>query len=87
MDWPDATNAASELVAAVLMWLSVRELRHDKKVRGVYWPAWAFFAAWGWWNIVYYGPVLGQWLSWWAGLVMVSVNTVWVVLAIRYRKN
>ncbi len=87
MDWPDLMNATFEGVGAVLMWKSVAELRKDKKVRGVYWPAWAFFAVWGWWNVVYYGPVLDQWLSWWAGLVLVSANTTWVFYAYLYRKN
>lgn len=87
MDWADAGNAAFELVGAALNWKNVRQLYTDKKVRGVWVPAWAFFAAWGLWNIFYYGPALGQWLSWWAGLVMVSANIVWVGLAIRYRGN
>jgi hypothetical protein len=85
--WPDAINAAFELVGAFLNWTNVRRLMRDKKVRGVYWPAWAFFALWGWWNLLYYGPFLGQWLSGAAGIIMVIANTTWVVLAIKYRRN
>ena len=87
IDWPDATNAAFELVGAALNWVNVKALWRDKKVRGVFWPAWAFFAAWGYWNLFYYGPVLDQWMSWWAGVVMVLANTAWVVLALKYRRN
>ncbi len=87
MDWADAGNAAFESAGAILMWRNVLQLRRDKQVRGVYWPAWAFFAVWGMWNVFYYGPALGQWLSWWAGLALVSGNLTWVFLAFKYRRN
>ena len=86
MDWADATNATFELLGGVLNWKNVFRLLRDKQIRGVYWPAWACFAVWGWWNVFYYGPHLGQWLSWWAGLFIVTANTVWVLLAIKYRR-
>ena len=87
MDWADAGNAFFEIVGAVTVWLNVRALLKSRKVRGVDWRTWVFFTLWGWWNIFYYGPYLGQWLSWWAGLVLVSANTTWVVLAYRARNN
>lgn len=85
--WADLTNALFELAGAALVWVNVRQILRDQAVRGIFWPAQALFAAWGWWNVYYYGPHLGQWLSWGAGIVMVLANTVWVILAIRYRGN
>ena len=87
MDWADLGNAAFEITAALVSWKNVGRIRRDKEVRGVYWPAWLMFTAWGWWNIFYYGPNLGQWFSWGAGLVLVAANTTWVIYAIRYRRN
>ena len=87
MDWADAGNALFEMVGAVAVWLNVRALLKSRKVRGVDWRTWVFFSSWGWWNVFYYGPHLGQWLSWWAGLVLVAANTTWVVLAYRARNN
>ena len=87
MDWADLGNAAFEVAGAYFSWKNVGRIRTDKQVRGVYWPAWMMFTAWGYWNIFYYGPALGQWMSWAAGLALVSANTVWVYYAIKYRKN
>jgi len=82
----DTTNGLFELVGALLNWRNVARIRRDRRVRGVDWRTWAFFTAWGWWNVYYY-PSLGQWASMLGGLVMVSANTVWVWYAIKYRRN
>lgn len=82
----DTTNGLFELVGALLNWRNVARIRRDQRVRGVDWRTWAFFTAWGWWNVYYY-PSLGQWASMLGGLVMVSANTVWVWYAIKYRRN
>lgn len=82
MDWADLTNGLFELGGALLNWMNVQRIWRDREVKGVYWPAWAFFACWGWWNVYFYGPHLGQWFSWGAGIVMVASNTIWVALAV-----
>lgn len=84
MDWADAINALFALGGAAMQWMNVQSLYRHKSIRGVWWPAWALFAAWGWWNVYYYGPHLDQWLSWGAGLLIVTANTLWVVMAIYY---
>lgn len=81
----DLINALFELIGALLGWLNVRQLQRDKRVSGVYWPVTAFFAAWGYWNLLYY-PALGQWISAAAGLLLALANTAWVILALRYRR-
>lgn len=81
----DLINGGFELVGAVMVWLSVLALYRQKEVRGVFWPSWAFFAAWGMWNLHYY-PSLEQMVSFYAGLLLVSGNVAWVVLALYYRR-
>ena len=82
----DFTNGAFELFGAYLTWMNVVKLYKDKKIRGVYWKIWIFYSCWGLWNLYYY-PSLEQWVSFWAGIVMVIGNIVWVILAIKYRNN
>lgn len=83
---PDYFNAFFEGVGALLTWMNVVRLCRDRKVSGVYWPVTAFWSAWGAWNIAYY-PMLGQWWSAAAGLVLCVGNTVWVVLAVRFTRG
>lgn len=80
----DAINAIFEIVGAILAWVSVLKLAKAKQVRGVYWPMWAFFAVWGYWNLFFYSQFP---LSQAAGAVLAAGNSAWVALAIRYRRN
>lgn len=75
----DLINALFEFIGALLTWRNFVQLRRDRQVRGVYWPATAFWAAWGLWNLAYY-PSLGQWWSFAAGVLLVAGNVAWVVL-------
>jgi hypothetical protein len=81
----DAVNGCFELLGGVLLWMSVQRLWREREVKGVYWPATAFFGMWGWWNLLYY-PSLGQWCSFVGGLVVVTANTTWVVLFLWFRR-
>lgn len=78
---PDMGNALFEAGGAILIWLSVRQLWKDRVIKGVYWPAWFFYMLWGLWNLYYY-PSLDQWLSFSAGVVLVSGNAAWVSMAV-----
>lgn len=84
MKVPDAINGFFEAGGALLMWLNVKRIMRDKQVRGIDWRITTFFAVWGLWNLFYY-PSLDQWLSFTGGVVMTTANTVWLVLAIKYR--
>jgi hypothetical protein len=79
----DLVNGLFELGGAFFIFGHIKKLWHDKLVRGVYWPATAFFAAWGWWNLYYY-PSLGQWLSFAGGLAIVTLNTLWTAMLLYY---
>lgn len=83
---PDVGNACFEAVGALFTWRNALQLHRDKQVRGVYWPITAFFALWGLWNLYYY-PAIGQRWSFYAGVVLVAGNVIWVAQAIRYRKR
>ena len=83
---PDLVNGLFEFFGGALNWLNVRQLLRDKKLRGVSKIPTVLFTAWGFWNL-YYNPMLGQWLSFLGGVVIVAANFVWVLLAWKYRKS
>ena len=82
----DALNGAFEAAGAFMLTLNVRRLYRDKKVRGVDWRAYAVFAGWGYWNLLYYSS-LDQWFSLAAGALTAAVNTAWVAMALYYIKR
>ena len=87
MKLPDLINGNFELIAGILLWLNVLRVYRDKRIQGIHIFPTAFFALWGFWNLFYY-PHLGQWLSFFGGIMVVIPNTIWVYLAIYYtRKN
>lgn len=78
---PDHINAVFELVGAAVTWVNFNKLRRDRSISGVDWRTWIFFSAWGLWNLYYY-PSLGQSWSFYAGIVLVTGNLAWLLLAI-----
>jgi len=80
---PDHMNALFELVGSFLTWMNAWCLYQEKQTKGVYWPTAAFFSVWGMWNLFYY-PSLGQYWSFYAGILLVSGNVAWVWLAVKY---
>ncbi len=80
----DLINSLFEMAGAIFATINIFKLLKDKSVMGVYWPATAMFALWGYWNVWYY-PSLDQMLSFYAGILLASANTIWVALAIKYR--
>ena len=81
---PDLINGAFEAGGMLFIYGHVRKIQRDKQVRGVFWPAVAYFTLWGFWNIFYY-PHLGQWWSLAGGLGIAAMNTWWVYLLLKYR--
>jgi hypothetical protein len=79
---PDLGNALFEAGGAVTAWLNALQLYRDKEIKGVYWPIYFFYTAWGFWNLYYY-PALGQWFSFFAGAVLVLGNFAWITQAVR----
>lgn len=75
----DAINGSIEFIGGLFVWMNILKLWRDRSVKGVYWPTTAFFAAWGYWNCIYY-PSLRQWCSFFGGLFIAAGNTVWLAL-------
>lgn len=76
----DTINALFELGGSIVTWMNFFKLLKDKGVKGVYWATWVFFSSWGIWNIYYY-PTLGQYLSFYAGILLASGNIAWLIAA------
>ncbi len=76
---PDLINGLFEAGGAVTLCLNVRALWRDRGISGVHWGPVAFFSAWGLWNLIYY-PSLHQWFSFAGGLLVVTINLVWLGL-------
>ena len=83
---PDLINGLFEFFGSLVLWMNVRQLYLDKKVRGVTWSATAFFMTWGYWNLYYY-PHLGQWCSFAGGVSIVVANTVWLGQMLYYGRG
>lgn len=83
---PDMINGLFEIVSAGFSAKNVQAVYKEKQVRGVYWPFWIFLSTWGLWNVFYY-PHLEQWWSTVGGIILVSVNITWTILAYKYRNN
>lgn len=86
MMWPDLINGIFEAGGAWWLRQDVKALRRDRSIKGVYWPARCYFAAWGVWNLAYY-PSLGQWASFSGGVAIVLVNVYWCYLAWRFTRR
>jgi hypothetical protein len=85
-NWTDIVNALFEFGAVFALWLHIKRLMKDKAVSGVSILATAFFSAWGYWNIFFY-PHNGLLLSGIAGAAVALLNTIYVVLLIKYSKT
>ena len=83
MAWQDFLNGSFELAAGLFMTISIIKLHREKKVRGVSCIHVGYFTLWGYWNIYYY-PYLDQWMSFFGGLSVVLINTVWLGQMIYY---
>jgi len=77
MTLPDTINGIFELFGGLFILLSIIKLHKDKKVKGISWLAVVFFTLWGYWNLYYY-PHLGQTVSFWGGIGVVTMNTIWL---------
>lgn len=82
----DVINGIFEFGMACMLALSVVRLWRDRCVNG--WSVWSVVwpTAWGYWNLYYY-PSLGQWVSTVGGVLVVIVNSTWIVLAVRFSRR
>jgi uncharacterized membrane protein YfcA len=82
----DIINGIFEVAGGVFLIANCFRLYKDKTVQGVSVSVTAFFSVWGFWNLFYY-PSLGQWWSFFGGVLLVAANSVWVGMALRYSRR
>lgn len=85
-NYPDLVNGSFEMFGAFATLVNVLKIAKDKKTRGVNGGSMMFFLSWGIWNLYYY-PHLDQWASFTGGLIMTTLNLIWLLLWWKYRKN
>lgn len=79
----DYINGLFELGMALAILMSIRKLHQEKMIYGIHWTNIAFPLCWGIFNLLYY-PSLGQWFSFFGGVVVVTVNLVYLGMIIYY---
>jgi uncharacterized membrane protein YfcA len=83
---PDLINGLFEITSGILFSLNIIKLYKDKRVMGTSLIPVAFFTLWGFWNLYYY-PYLNQILSLLGGIVIAVMNTIWLSMAIYYKRK
>jgi hypothetical protein len=73
-----------ELLSCLFLALNIHSLYRDKVVKGISLPSGAFYAAWATWNVFYYFS-LSQPISFYAGILVATLTTWWIVLAVWYK--
>jgi len=79
----DAFNGLFEFFGTFFILKSIMKLRQDRIVRGIAWQQVAFWTFWGYCNIYYYWAMNSP-LSWWAGMLVTIVNTIYVAMLIYF---
>ncbi len=80
---PDIVTGLFQLFAGILLFRNSWLLFKHKKIRGVSVLPTIFFLMWGFWNLFYY-PYLEQMVSFYAGIIVLTANALWIGLAIFY---
>jgi uncharacterized membrane protein YfcA len=82
---PDLINGLFEVGGGVAILCHCLTLLKDRLVKGVNWASVLFFTIWGYWNLFYY-PHLNQWMSFTGGILIVSGNTWWIYLILKFKR-
>lgn len=85
MNHNDIINGCFELFGGVLLTLNIIQLYKDKCVKGFSPLPTIFFTTWGIWNLHYY-TALNQIFSFFGGLLLATVNTIWLCQIWYYTK-
>lgn len=80
----DFINGLFEAVASLFLLMHCRQLHRDKQIKGVAITPFVFFMAWGYWNLYYY-PSVNCWWSFWGGILVVTVNTIYCAMLLYYK--
>ncbi len=81
----DVINSFFEFSMFVASLINIVKIYRDKVIRGVHWATVVIASLWGFWNLHYYSS-LDQWWSFFAGILLVISNSVWLILVFYYEK-
>lgn len=84
MEIPDTVNGMFELFGGFFILMSIIRIHREKSATGVHWLHAAYFLSWGYWNLFYY-PHLDQCLSFFGGLLIALMNTIWMIQLLYYK--
>jgi uncharacterized membrane protein YqaE (UPF0057 family) len=73
-----------EAVGAILLLLNCRRLYIDKETKGISFAPFAFYTAWGFWNLFFY-PAVGACWSMVGGIAVVTVNAAYCGMVLHYK--
>lgn len=79
----DLVNGLFELFGGIFLSLHCWRLYKDKEIKGVSFFPFIFYTCWGYFNLFFY-PSLNCWYSFYGGIIVVSVNTVYLVMLYYY---
>ncbi|RJQ26114.1 hypothetical protein C4577_04230 [Candidatus Parcubacteria bacterium] len=80
----DLINGLFEVGGAIFLSMNCRQIYKDKCTRGISPLPFIFYTSWGYWNLFYY-PNINQWYSFYGGIGVVAVNTVYLFQLWWYR--
>jgi hypothetical protein len=83
----DLINGLFELGATPFLFLHVRRVFLDKQVKGASIYATVFFVTWGFWNCLLFYPLFGLWWSFWGGVPVVAMNSLWLCGMWKYQER
>lgn len=82
----DAVNGLYESLGGLFIAFSIWRLWHDKQCKGISLVHVLFFWSWGFWNLYFY-PAVGAWYSFYGGIGIVIVQSIWLAMILYYRRK
>ena len=82
----DLYNGLFEMISGIFATTNIYRIVKDKQVRGISVLPMAFFTMWGIFNWWFY-PHNDLWFSFFGGLLMSTVNLIWVALFFYYKRK
>ena len=82
----DTINGLFEFIAAGFLIFNCFKIYKDKCIRGVCAFPFVIYTIWGFWNLFFY-PSVGCWLSFFGGICVVCINSIYCLQLWHYRKR
>lgn len=84
-NYSDLLNGLFEGFAGMFVLLNIIQLYKDKQLKGISITSIIFFTLWGFWNTIFY-PMNDLFYSFIGGLFVTSLNLIWIVQILYYKK-